>query len=517
MADIVDIKAERDKLIQKAKEDNYVEDLTEDLPTSSSYPSRELAEQSVPDLKEMNERYAFVHNIGGKPAIKCNIYDEYLGREKIDFITPDSLLVTYGNRLAEESKMWKKGGITLGKWWLTHPHRKDYITITFEPKRPPGEYHVIDPIKVQRNKIREQNKEDPEDVNVTYYNMWEGFGVTPKKGSWKKIRKHIYKVLCNSNKEKFKYVIRWMAWAVQNPGDRAGVALIFKGKKGSGKGTILTALAKMFGRHGLIISDRQRLTGKHNDHLSTCSLLFADEAYNPGDKEAEGILKSLITEESLTTEPKFKALKTSRNCLHIVMATNADWIIPATEDERRYFINETTNIYAQGQNDPLIIREHFKGLNQEIYNQNGLAAWLYALLNIDLKDWNPRNDIPRTEEMLKQMAMSMPKLKYAFSSMLDDGIFPGSQDKILDGSLRYVISATNLLEHLQRLDINNKSLTSKALAKLCEDLGLERVRTNKNRQYVFHELGEMRRIWNEKISKNTTWRLNEEWDVTNQY
>ena len=103
----------------------------------------------------------------------------------------------------------------------------------------------------------------------------------------------------------------------------------------------------MFGEHGLVLSNRKHITGQFNEHLRQCVFLFADEAYNPGDRDAEGILKSIITEKRLMVEAKYGKTETAKNCLHIGMASNEDWVVPASQDSRRFFINEVDNSYAR--------------------------------------------------------------------------------------------------------------------------------------------------------------------------
>lgn len=512
MGEVVDIKQqlqdEKERLkrqIEKANQGS--ETLDNIVAVPSEYPNREEAEKYSVDLAEMNHKYAFVHSLGGKPMVKCLVYNEFFDKEIIEFVTIESITSRYLNRLAVETTMDpRKMGIQIGKWWLGHQHRKDYETVTFEPDKVPGEYHIKDKFKFQKN-------EQGEDKYKTYFNMWEGFGIVPKQGNWKRICKHIYTVLCNKDITKFNYVMRWFAWSVQYPGQRAEVALIFKGKKGAGKGVILQSFVKIFGRHGMAISNREHLVGKHNAHLSTCSFLLSDEAYHPGDKEVEGILKNIITEPSLTTEPKFQGLKIGKNCLHIVMSTNADWVIPATEDERRYFINEVDNSWAKGSCPDTIRENYFDKLYEEIAC-GGLEAMLYDLLKINLTDWHPRKAVPETEELRKQIAMSLPKIRYAFMVMLDDGIFPGS----MDGQGRYMISNANLTEFLQNMESGNKVITGKQTAKLCQELDILQHRDGKRgRFYLFPELGTLRELWHTKITKNTEWRTNEQWTVASQF
>lgn len=511
MAEIIDIKAEKEKLKEKIKRDmemasTSVVDTIGDIDAiKSNYPNREAAERDCPDLRQMNASHAFVRSYGGKAVVTNLVYNEFYKKEIIEFLTPETIQIIYCNRMAEETLNDKKGALQLGKWWLLHPHRKEYATVTFEPSKPPGEYHRVDNQKLQRNDVLE-------DKFKTYFNLWEGFAVEPVKGCWKNTLKHIYNILCNSDSTKFKYVMRWLAWSVQNPGTRAEVALIFKGKKGAGKGVILQAMCDLFGRHGLVISNREHLTGKHNEHLATCSFLFADEAYYPGDKEAEGIMKNIITEKSLTTEPKFKGLKIGNNCLHIAMATNSDWVISAGDDERRYFINEVDNKYSKNAMPDNLRQRYFNKIWKEL-DSAGLSAILYDLQHMQLGEWHPRHDVPETEELRRQIAMSLPKLKYAFLSMIEDGVFPGA----LDGQGRYIISNKNLTGYFHSMDPANKSITTKQVAKLCSDLGITTDRDKHSRFYVFPQLGELRKAWNFKVAKVDDWSLSDAWEVNTAY
>ena len=52
------------------------------------------------------------------------------------------------------------------------------------------------------------------------------------------------------------------------------------------------------------ISSVDHLAGRFNAHLRDACLLFADEAYWPGDRSDEGTLKRLITEPTLFIEAK---------------------------------------------------------------------------------------------------------------------------------------------------------------------------------------------------------------------
>lgn len=476
------------KKLQEQIQSNKAEDIT---PTGSQNTSRLAEEALVPELARMNEKHAFVHSLGGKPAVFSRVYNEFFDDEIVEFITPDSFMVRYSNQLSPETNDRDKN-IPMGKWWMGHPHRKEYETAIFDPTLNAGE--------INRN-------------GKLIYNTWEGFAIEPKRGVWKHTLRHIYEILCNKDKEKFRYVMKWFAWCVQNPGKQAEVALIFKGKKGAGKGTILTQFRKIFGRHGLVISNREHLTGKHNSHLESSCFLFADEAYKPGDREIEGIIKNLITEPSLTVEPKFRDLKISKNCLHIVMATNDEWVIPATEDERRYFINEVDNKYAKNMCSDAKRDSYFIRLYNELTN-GGLEAMLYDLKYMQLGDYHPRYNVPMTKELKKQIHLSLPKIKTAMMYFLEEGIFVGEvNEDEKTKEKKYLITIETLLSYIHHLDEHNyKTISRKNLVNLLGEIGLTSDRINTKRYWIFPELGETRRLWNQRVIE-CEWDLTTTWQV----
>src|SRR5262249_20573185 len=152
------------------------------------------------------------------------------------------------------------------------------------------------------------------------------------------MRDHVRNVIANEDEECGDYIMRWLAWAVQNPTDPAEVALALAGGQGTGKGILGRALCRVFGPHGLHISKPELLTGKFNAHFMQTAFLFADEAIWPGHRDREGALKALVTEPTMTIEPKGVNAFTMPNCLKVFMASNADWIVPAAVDDRRFAV-----------------------------------------------------------------------------------------------------------------------------------------------------------------------------------
>lgn len=194
-----------------------------------------------------------------------------------------------------------------------------------------------------------------------------------------------------------------------------------KGGKGVGKGTLGNALCRLFGAHGMQISNREHLVGKFNMHQMHTSFLFADEAYWPGDKQSEGTLKRLITEPTLTIEPKGIGVFTVKNSLHVLVAGNEEWMVPASDDERRYAMFEVSK---KRRGD----KAYFDALHEEIAT-GGVAAMLHDLLAMDLAGWHPRNDVPKTDALREQKELSMPPADQLVRALIDKGLLPDAEPR----------------------------------------------------------------------------------------
>lgn len=437
------------------------------------------AKEGLDHLKNLNEKHTYIESLGGKPFITHFLWSEVTEREELTFISPDTFKGMYSN-VPMPSHRNEKSIIGLGQWWIEHPNRKTQKGVIFDP-----------------SKNKNWNN---------YLNLWDGFGVKPKKGVWKYTLKHIWKVLSNRDPEKFEYFIKWLAWAVQNPHERAEVAVIFTGKKGAGKSFIFTQFVKIFGQHGMAISDKSRLTGKFTSHFRLLCFLFADEVYYPGEKEIEGRIKAIITESHIDTEAKFQEAVPIKNRLHIAMATNADWVVSTGADERRYYINKVDDVYTKGKSSPIIIKRYFTRLWNEMDN-GGREAMLYDLLRIDLAGWHPRDSIPQTEELKKQGRMSLTPLHHAFRVFLEEGIFPGDMS-----NSAFKVSSTVLHEHIERLEPITKNFSMNRKAELIKDLGGVKKRWGSGVYWFFPPIKECRQSWDEKYGKND-WDDLPEWQV----
>ena len=338
-------------------------------------PVPESANPVAAAVNELNSKYMVV-NEAGKAIVYAPGYDPAMKRDKVDRIAFEDLRKLYMNRYVKVGTKEKGEPIykPIADVWLHSPDRRQYIDgVVFDPS----------------------GKDLPSGV----LNLWKGFSVKPKPGDWSLLRDHIYSIVCGSDPVRFNYLMGWMARMLQSPAEQGEVAVAMKGGEGSGKGTVANALKTIIGQHSISICNTKHLVGNFNQHLRDAIFLFADEAFFAGDKVHIGTLKSIITEPSLTIEGKGQNIVQTPNFLHVMMASNEDWVVPASLDSRRFFVLNVDDTVKGN-------HEYFGSLRKQL-DEGGYEAMLYDLLAFDLTYFNVR-DVPTTEGLQQQRKISLP-------------------------------------------------------------------------------------------------------------
>ena len=226
-------------------------------------------------LEVMNALF-FVSETDGEVSISRVENDgtlTYFGLEDFQLLLSNTF-VNFANR-----------PIPIGKYWLANPGRRT-CRIVFEPT-----------LQIQDGD----------------YNLFRGFAIRPRKGYQKQRRllRHIWQIICKRDKTKFKYLMRWLAWAVQNPDRHAEVVVVLMSEaEGCGKSTVGQVMLDFFGqgrgRHGLLVDDKEQLLGKFNSHLETTCFALGEEVLWAGDHSTADALKSRITASTILIDEKYR-------------------------------------------------------------------------------------------------------------------------------------------------------------------------------------------------------------------
>lgn len=355
-------------------------------------------------LKEMNSKHALV-NLAGRAFVMGKVVeDDENGNEvpKVQFSQTRDMREFYKSRHIHHQIQGPTGVKTVRsshyEFWENHPNRREYGNVVFDPARE-KEFETSDGSKT--------------------LNLWEGFAFDPKKrgeGSWELLDHVIREGICSNDEELYQYVLNWIAFSYQNPARPQRVALVMRGSKGVGKGTLARTWLAAWGLHGVATDDGDDLFGKYNADMEYKCGVFLDEAFWAGDRSVEGKIKSRITEPKLRVEQKHQPKRSVRNFIKIMMASNNDFVVPAGEDERRFVVVDVNSAFMSD-------GKLWKALNSQMI-RGGNQAFFYDMINRDLGDFDPETHRVMTDALRSQVRHTFGEIAEWWIEVLEDGILP---------------------------------------------------------------------------------------------
>lgn len=418
------------------------ESVLEHKGNSERYALRQMARAKEwiidPRLEEFNGRFAVIRNYGGKCLVVEDIHDYALGRPRLTKMSLEQFAKGFENQYVQvgEDANGNAKFKTAGNWWRGHARRRQYETIVFAPER---------------------------QVPNNVYNLWKGFGVQAAPGRCALFLDHVCDNVCAGDETYFKYLMGWMARAVQSPGTTGEVAIVLRGGRGVGKSFFAKVFGRLFGRHFMQVSNSSHLIGNFNSHLRDLVVLFADEAFYAGDKRHESILKTLVTEEMMAIEAKGVDIETSPNYIHLIMAANDVHVIPAGGNERRFFVLDVSKEHQQDTS--------YFGKIVEQLDDGGYEALLHALLTHDIEDFEVRR-VPQTEALHEQKLLSLNVDEEWWYQKLVEGVVLPEHD----GWVNEVMSdhlTDDYIEYTRRFNMSkrgNQTALGKFLQRMCPSL-----------------------------------------------
>ncbi|MFC0279166.1 hypothetical protein EP867_17840 [Falsigemmobacter intermedius] len=275
--------------------------------------------------------------------------------------------------------------------------------------------------------------DEPQPVLDGQLNLFQGWPVKPYEGAdfhdkCHLITQHILNVICGGDLKFYEWILTWMAHKVQYPGKKIGTAIVMRSDQGTGKGTIINnVFGSLFGNHFKHVTNIQSVISRFNAGFEDASIIFMDEAYWGKDKNAASMMKTLITEESIRVEEKYKRAVWRTMVADFFIATNNDIAAILDPSDRRYTICEL-NMDIHGEERV----EYFKALHSEIRNGGREAFFKYLLeWNIDSATVNIEKPY-ETEARLEQKILSLPPVAEWWYRALRDEFLPTQNNGALD-------------------------------------------------------------------------------------
>ncbi|KAJ17045.1 DUF5906 domain-containing protein [Pseudomonas aeruginosa] len=267
-------------------------------------------------------------------------------------------------RLVKLSAIREAVGRTRYKWWQESEYRQMAQDVVFDPTERCG------PLML---------------------NLYDGFKVTPDPRSAEGcllIRKHLG-LLCNNRTDEYLFLLKWIAYPLQYPGAKMATAVVMFGAEGPGKSLLWEQVVRrIYGEYGTTIGQAQ-LESQFTGWQSRKLFALAEEVVSREEmRHYKGVLKHLVTGETLQINEKNMPVREEANHLNFVFLSNSTVPMALDDGDRRYLVLYVDRVPPAG---------YFEALVEEIEN-GGIEAFYHYLMNLDLSGFGPHSKPPLNDE-----------------------------------------------------------------------------------------------------------------------
>lgn len=369
-----------------------------------------------------------------------------------------------------------KKTVSKGRWWLKHEQCRTYDEIVFDPEQPPE--------------------------TETTYNLWRGFPYGEKEGEIKLTEEYLRNIICNNDADALAYLWQWMAHVVQRPGKPAGVALVLRSdEEGTGKTFFAEKVC------GALVGDNYRQIhepfSKFNSDQQGAVVMFCDELVCTGHKKEESALKIMITANKRQFERKGFDKITQPNHLHMIIASNSEWVVPAQSTARRFFVLDVSTNRA---NDS----EYFNAISKELDN-GGYEILMHKLRKVKLTGNKETLDLPPlTSGLTRQKEESLNCIQSWWYEFLQAGNAGQGWPEFIETAALYELYRAFHEEHggWEMLETNRKfGLYLKKMCPSVKRTRCSRLNEKKLRPwgYSLPSLEESRKAWEKALGMKPVW------------
>ncbi len=238
-----------------------------------------------------------------------------------------------------------------------------------------------------------------------HLNTWKGWPLKPSPAGSCENMLNLLRYLCSNEGAEhgdriYDWLIKWMAYPLQNPGAKMSSAVIMHGPQGTGKSAVFSALAEIYGDYSTVLNQRG-LEDKFNaDWIDSKLFILAEEVVTRAEMwHIKNELKELVTGRYVRVNPKNVAAYRQKNQINIVYLSNEGQPLPLEDDDRRHLVIWTPPAHDEELYDQVFLERE----------NGGIEAFYHYLLNdVDLTDFHPAKRPPMTGAKRDLIQVSKP-------------------------------------------------------------------------------------------------------------
>ena len=212
------------------------------------------------------------------------------------------------------------------------------------------------------------------------------------------------------------YFHRFIAQIFQFPSNKVPICIVMKGKQGVGKNVVLDAIGNMLNpRHYITSSKPTDFFGEHAEGYFRKLLVNLNEAEGKDTFDFEGKMKSFISENTITINPKNVRPTQISNHARTIVTTNKPNPIPidVRSKDRRYVVFQSTDAYLKKSS------KFWTDLYNHLRKPEVMSALYQWFMKFDLKDFDWIKRRPITKAYMDMCSLYSPIEALFFEEFYD--------------------------------------------------------------------------------------------------
>lgn len=263
--------------------------------------------------------------------------------------------------------------------WFKSPHRRmiHHTDLVFDPTNSAKEnqINIFTGFDIQAS-----SDPDLPDQLMSLKDAYE------KSKSFDQLLRH----LCDGEKQAYGWLIRWLAYPLQNKGAKMATSVLMHGNiHGAGKSLFFGGImSRIYTKYHKTL-DQRDLESQYNDWADQVLFLLFEEISNNKTKHGMmGFIKHLITGSTLSIHRKFMSSMSQANHMNTVFLSNHTQPLPIEENDRRFCVLYPKNIVPS---------ELLNQVVADLKSKEAIEAFYTVLLQVPLGDFNEHTKPPMTK------------------------------------------------------------------------------------------------------------------------
>ena len=408
---------------------------------------------NIPTYKECKRNFEESHFMIENPIIYGRIYSVN-GHEKYQFYKKESFrelcnpIVFYDPEDGREKEFFIQ--------WLKDPNRRSYKEVGFIPSKNSNP-EIFNSFKgFNFEKLEDYQPEEKDDEIIeTYLN-------------------HL-SLLTNHDKKSIDYLNKYIAHLIQKPEQKPRVAVMLKSKEGFGKDTLITMIENLINkRHIFTTAEIEDVFGTYNIGLRDKLVLVLNEVEGKHGFSNKEKLKNIITENSTIIREKFVSQYDQINYLRLFILSNNINPVEISQTDRRYVV------FKAHHKKPL--KSYFDKLHNMIDDDESMNKLFQYLSNVDISDFKPDNDRPKTDAYLSMKEHNInPIYKFLNIHFIKGNINEWFAEGVIRKNKKnhcYYVKSNDFFnsyrQYLENLELDFLKINSKTIKAILGDIGIKK-------------------------------------------